>query len=372
MGHALAIVERARQRCAQLAFCGGGHPYVADRQLDRVLTEAVETRPAPRRQSLSIDAQLGVALASGPFREIGVVALTRDHQRREQLDVPSAVLAQQPRRDRIGGLWLDRHVAVGAVLDAELDVQQAQEVVDLRQRPDGALAAAAAGALLDRDRGRDAEDRIDVGTGRRLHELPRVGVERLEVPALPLGEHDVEGQRRLAGAGHASDDGELLARDLDVHVAQVVLARLVHDDRLARRRRQALRDIRCVGDAPSPRHNEARALLGVLQERSSGVRRGVSHHRIRRPGGDEPPASLAAFRTEVHDPVGGADHVEIVLDDEQGMPCRKQPLEGAEQLRHVVEMQARRRLVEKEQNGKGDRFIFRPASAIRACRACGK
>ena len=49
------------------------------------------------------------------------------------------------------------------MLRAELDVQQAQEMVDLGQRRDGALAAAAARALFDRHRRWDAEDRIDVG-----------------------------------------------------------------------------------------------------------------------------------------------------------------------------------------------------------------
>jgi hypothetical protein len=48
--------------------------------------------------------------------------------------------------------------------------------------------------------GRDAEDRVDVGLGRGLHELARVGVERLEVAALALGEDDVEGEGGLARA----------------------------------------------------------------------------------------------------------------------------------------------------------------------------
>jgi hypothetical protein len=50
------------------------------------------------------------------------------------------------------------------MLHAELHVQQAQEMVHLGQRADRALATATAGALLDRDRRRDAEDGVDVGT----------------------------------------------------------------------------------------------------------------------------------------------------------------------------------------------------------------
>ena len=100
-------------------------------------------------------------------------------------------------------------------------------MIDLGQRRDRALAAAARGALLDRDRRRNAEDRIDVGPRGGLHELARVGVERFEVAALALGEHDIECKRRFAAAGHAGDDGEPVARNLDVDVLEIVLAGVV-------------------------------------------------------------------------------------------------------------------------------------------------
>ena len=72
------------------------------------------------------------------------------------------------------------------------------------------------------------------GREARLHELARVGVERFEVAALALGEQDVEGEGGLARARHAGDHGEAAARDLDVDVLQVVLARLVDADRRCR------------------------------------------------------------------------------------------------------------------------------------------
>ena len=190
-------------------------------------------------------------------------------------------------------LRLDRHVAVRAVLHAELDVEQAQEVMDLGQRADRALAAAAAGALLDRDRRRDAEDRIDVGPRRGLHELPRVRVQRLEVATLAFGEQDVEGERRLAGAGDTGDHREALARNLDVDVLQVVLARVVHDDRIARGvgdtgrcRRDRVTVQRRGGclrrhDATSAGPDLA-ALPLVVRERAPGVRTRARDDLIRR------------------------------------------------------------------------------------------
>ena len=121
---------------------------------------------------------------------------------------------------------------VRTVLRADLDVQQSQEVINLGQGGDRALAAAAARPLLDRDGGRNAKDRVDVRTRSRLHELTRIGIERFEVAALSLGEQDIEGERALAAARHAGDDGEALARDVHVDVLQVVLAGVVDADRV--------------------------------------------------------------------------------------------------------------------------------------------
>ncbi len=78
------------------------------------------------------------------------------------------------------------------------------------------------------------------------------------------------------------------------------------------------------------------------------MRGGVSHHLVRRARGNQPSARLPALGTEVDDPVGGADDVQVVLDDEQRVPRGKQPFEGAQQLRNVVEVQPGRGLVEEE------------------------
>jgi hypothetical protein len=135
------------------------------------------------------------------------------------------MVAQDLRRDLLGALRPHRGAVDDAVLQAELDVEQAQEVPDLGRRRDRALAAAAREPLLDRHRRRDAVDRVDLGPARRLHDRARIRVERLEVAPLALVEQDVEGERALARARDAGHDRELAARDGDVERLQVVLAR---------------------------------------------------------------------------------------------------------------------------------------------------
>ncbi len=91
---------------AQLAFVVGADDEVADRQLERVLLEAVEARPRVDLHELAVDAQVRVAARLGPLREVGVDALARHDQRREQADVLAGVVAQQLRGDALGALRL--------------------------------------------------------------------------------------------------------------------------------------------------------------------------------------------------------------------------------------------------------------------------
>ena len=92
-------------------------------------------------------------------------------------------------------------------------------MVDLGQRRHRALAAAAAGALLDRHRRRDAVDRVHVGPRRGLHELARIGVQRLEIAALAFVEQDVEASVDLPEPETPVITVKRVARDLDVDVA---------------------------------------------------------------------------------------------------------------------------------------------------------
>ena len=224
MHHALAVLERARQRFAQLRLVAGADGQAHHRQLDGVFLEAVDARKAGGRQELAIHAQVGKATRARPVGQLGVDALARHHQRRQKADGLAAKAREDLRRDALGRLRLDARAVVDAVLHAQLDVEQAQKVPDLGDGADRALAPAARQALLDRHRGRDAVHGVDRGASGRLHDGACIGVERFQIAALALVEHDVEGQRGLARARHAGDDVELAARNGDAEVLQVVLA----------------------------------------------------------------------------------------------------------------------------------------------------
>ena len=61
-----------------------------------------------------------------------------------------------------------------------------------------------------------------------------------------------------------------------------------------------------------PHPSGAKYLLEVLAR----VARRVGRHFLRRALGDDAPAAFAALGSQVDDPVGGLDDVEVVLDDD--------------------------------------------------------
>ena len=349
--HALAQIQRLGQQLTQLGFLGRADHQIAHRQLQRVLLEAVETRPGVDLQELAIHPQMGVATRLGPLGQVGIDTLAVDHQRRQQAHMLAAVPAQQLRGDALHALRAHLGAVVHAALRAQLHPQQAQEVPDLGGGGHGALAPAAAQPLLDRHRRRNAVDRIHLGPARWLHDAAGVGVEAFQVAPLPLVEQDVEGQRALARARHAGDHAELATRDVDVEALEVVLLRVDDADVMAGG--QPGRVAPGLGDQlqrPAFFDGQADAQrFFVVAQRLAGKRAAMRLHVLGRAVAHQFTAGVAALGPEVDDPVGAADHVEVVLDDDQRVAGVQQFAQAAHQLGDVVEVQAGGGLVEQEQ-----------------------
>ncbi len=308
---AVAIGQRVPDQPVQRGLVARRNVNGAHGQVNVVLLVAGEARPVGRGLVLAVHAQVLEALLAGPGGQVRVVALARHHHGRQQRGLLPSRIAQDAGADCLRGLLVDGQNALRAILGAQLDEQQPQEVVDLGHGGHGALAPAPAGALLDGDRGRDAEDGVHVRARGRLDELAGVGVEGFQVAALALVEDDVEGHGALARAGQAREHRELVARDPDVHVLQVVLARVVDGDGIR---------VAAVGRGRFRHHGLAVGLPGlpqVVPECLAGVACGDRHHLFRRAAGNQLPAPVTAFRAQVDQPVGGGHQVLVVLDHGQ-------------------------------------------------------
>jgi len=113
---------------------------------------------------------------------------------------------------------------------ADVGVEEAEVIVNLGGGGDDGARAGAGAALFDGDGGREALDEVHLRFLHLVEELAGVGGEALDVFALALGVDGVERERRLAAAAEAGDDHQLVARDVQREVFQIVLTRAADAD----------------------------------------------------------------------------------------------------------------------------------------------
>jgi hypothetical protein len=89
------------------------------------------------------------------------------------------------------------------------------------------------------------------------------------------------------------------------------------------------------------------------REEVAGMRLRDQRDLLRRAGGNDRAAAVAAFGAEVDDPVSGLDDIEVVLDHDNRVAVVDEALQHAQQLLDVVEVQARGRLVEDVERAAG-------------------
>ena len=191
----------------------------------------VESRRVGDLVELAVDFQpLKAALhIVGDF--LAVLALPAPHDRREQIEARALRQGQHPVDHLAHRLALDRQTRGGRIGNADPRPEQAHIVVDFGHRADGRARIFRGRLLLDRNRRRQTVDLIDVRLLHHFEELARIGRERLDVAALALGINGVEGERGLARAREAGEHDQLVARDGEIDVLEIVLARAADDDR---------------------------------------------------------------------------------------------------------------------------------------------
>ena len=114
-------------------------------------------------------------------------------------------------------------------VDPGAGVQHPQDVGQPGHRADAGAGGTAGAALLLQGHGRGhALDGVHLRDSRLVDEPPGVGRHGFQVAPLGFGEQRAEGQGGLPGPGDPGEHDDGVARDLQVHVAQVVLAGAAH------------------------------------------------------------------------------------------------------------------------------------------------
>ena len=236
---ALGETQRGLERVGEAPLDARATHEAVDDDLDRVVLVAGEPLGTRRQlgqlDQLAVDPGPREALLRQLAQHALVLALAAPHHRREHLEAGAVGELQHAVDDLLRRLTGDHPPALRAVRDPDARVEQPQVVVDLGDRPDRGARVARRRLLVDRDRRRQPLDEVDVGLVHLAEELPRVGRERLDVAPLSLGVDRVERQRRLARAGQPGEHDQLVAWQLEIDVAEVVLTGAADGDRVGHR-----------------------------------------------------------------------------------------------------------------------------------------
>ncbi len=164
---------------------------------------------------------------------LAVLALPVADDRREEVE-PRPLRQREDAVDHLAhGLALDRQARRRRIGDADPREQEPEVVVNLGDGADRRARIARGRLLLDCDRRGEAVDLVDVRLLHHLQELAGIGREALDVAPLAFGVDRVEGERRLPRAGEAGEHDQPVARQVEIDVLEIVLARAADADELA-------------------------------------------------------------------------------------------------------------------------------------------
>ena len=237
----LPVFERDFERIRQPLLDSLANREPIDHHLDRVALILVERRLLAEFVELAVDLHAHETRALHVGQLLAILALAIADDRREHVNPRAFGPSHDLIDDLLHALLRDFAAAVVAERMPDAREQQAQVVVDFGDRADGRARIARGGLLLDRNRGRQALDRIDVGLFHLLEELARIRRQRFDVAALALGVNRVEGERGFARARESGDHDQPVARNLEIDVLEIVLARALDDDSIGHRSYAAAR-----------------------------------------------------------------------------------------------------------------------------------
>ena len=138
--------------------------------------------------------------------------------------------SKDPINDVAGGLTDDRDPGFRAERLADMRVEEPEVIVDFGGGGDDGARARARAALLDGDGGGEPLQVVHLGFLHLVQKLPRIGRERFDVFALPFGIDGVEGEGRFAGTAQAGNDHQLIPRDSEREVLEVMFPRSANPD----------------------------------------------------------------------------------------------------------------------------------------------
>ena len=230
IGELEGLFERVRQARGDV----GAHDDAIDDHVDVVLELLVELGRVADLGDLAVDLDALEALLLPLGQFLAVLAFATAHDRCEDHEARAFWKLHHAIDHLRNGLAFDGQAGRGRIRDADAGEEQAQVIVDLGDGADGGARVLRRCLLLDGDGGREAVDVIDIGLLHHLEELARVRRQAFDVAALALGVDGIEGERGFARARQSREHDKRVARDFEIDVLQIVLARAADVNGLVR------------------------------------------------------------------------------------------------------------------------------------------
>ena len=229
---ALGQTGGSLHRLGQAAGSLGFQHYTVDYHLDVMLVLLVQIYRFGQRIDLAVHPHPGKALLVQVGEQLAVLALAPPDYRRHDMRPLAIGRSQNAVHHLVGGLADNLPTAVRAVRDANAREQQAQVVIDLGDCANRGAGVLGCRLLVDGHRRRQPVDMVHVRLVHLPKELPGIGRKRLHIAPLPLGIDGVKGQRAFAAAGQPGNHHQLVPRNSNTDVLEVVFAGTANDDRV--------------------------------------------------------------------------------------------------------------------------------------------
>ena len=201
-------------------------------------------------------------------QDLFVKPLATSNGRCQKGHLLSVIPAHQMGENLLGGLRGNLQITTGAVLHAYFGIEQAEIVIHLGHGGHGGFAAAARDALLNGYRRRHAANDVDFRPTKRRQKLPGIGRQAFHIAALPLGKDNVKGQGRFARATEPGDHHELIARNVDVDIFEIVVPGAINRNAMVIDFRHPCRQMRMRQAI-----NRFGVLVEIVAQKLAGVRR---------------------------------------------------------------------------------------------------
>jgi len=221
-----AVGQRGRGFCGigQTRANVGPNDQTVDHNVDRVLLVLFELDGFGKIIQNSVHPNADKAAATGRLQLLDMLALARADDRSQHLDFRALRQGKHPVDDLVDRLLLDLPAADRAVRNADAGIQQTQIIVNFGYGSHCGTRVFRRGLLVDGNRRGQPLNVIHVRFIQLPQKLAGIGRKRFHIAALPLGVNRIKRKGGFSGAGKAGKNHQLVARNLNIDILQVVLS----------------------------------------------------------------------------------------------------------------------------------------------------